>query len=95
MGGRCIGPVGIAVFTAASTSPRDRADARTSGQRFALIADVSLGTAVLAAGFTASWYFYKYKRLLQKSEERHVASLTNSETKIDVVPWVPNLSPAV
>ncbi len=77
-----------AKFTAASTSPPDRAHARTSGQRFALIADVSLGTAVVAAGFTAYWYFYKYKRLLHKFEERHVASITNSETKIDVVPWV-------
>ncbi len=77
-----------AKFTAASTSPTDRAHARTSGQRFALLADVSLGTAAVAAGFTAYWYVYKYKRFLQKSEERHVASLTNSETKIDVVPWV-------
>ena len=77
-----------ATFTATSTSTPDRAAARTSGQRFALLAEVSLGTAVVAAGFTAYWYFYKYKRLLHKFEERHVASLANSETKIDVVPWV-------
>jgi hypothetical protein len=84
-----------AKFTAASTSTADRADARTSGQRFALLADLSLGTAVVAAGFTAYWYFYKYKGSHRKPEERRVASphqsasrLATLETKIDVLPWV-------
>jgi hypothetical protein len=57
-------------FTAAATSPLDRADARTSGQRFALIADLSLATAVAAAGFTAYWYFTRYRQPPRKQEER-------------------------
>lgn len=58
-------------FTGASTSRLDRADARTNGQRFALITDLSLGTAAVAAGFTAYWYYYKYKQRPEKPEERH------------------------
>jgi lysozyme family protein len=81
-----------ATFTAGSTSKVDRADARTNGQRFALIADLSLGTAVVAAGFTAYWYFYKYKRSPKKSEERHPPQV---ETKLDVVPWVQSQSGGV
>jgi len=77
-----------ATFTAASTSAADRAEARTSGKRFALLADLSLGTAVVAAGFTAYWYFYKYKGGHRKPDERRVARLANLETKIDVLPWV-------
>lgn len=78
-----------ATFTAASTSSSDRAEARTSGRRFALIADLSLGTAAVAAGFTAYWYIYKYRRSPRKSEERHVALIHPTlQTKIDVVPWV-------
>jgi PEGA domain len=78
-----------ATFTAASTSTPDRAEARTSGRRFAHIADLSLGTAAVAAGFTAYWYLYKYRRSPRKSEERHVALIHSTlQTKIDVVPWV-------
>lgn len=81
-----------ATFTGSSTSRLDRANARTSGQRFALIADLSLGTAVVAAGFTAYWYFYKYKRFPKNSEERHPPQV---ETKLDVVPWVQSQSGGV
>ena len=63
-------------FTAGATSPLDRADARTSGQRFALIADLSLATAVAAAGFTAYWYFTKYKQPPKKQEERRPLAMT-------------------
>lgn len=72
-------------FTGATTSKLAREDARTSGQRFALIADVSLGTAVVAAGFTAYWYFTKYRQPPRKPEERHSPPV---DAKLDVVPWV-------
>jgi PEGA domain/Tetratricopeptide repeat len=79
-------------FTGASSSTLDRADARINGRRFALITDLSLGTAVVAAGFTAYWYFYKYKRSPKKSEERHPPQV---ETKLDVIPWVQSQSGGV
>jgi PEGA domain/Tetratricopeptide repeat len=76
-------------FTSASTSKLDREDARTNGQRFALISDISLGTAVVAAGFTTYWYFYKYRHSPPKSEDRHPPPV---EAKLDVVPWVQSQS---
>jgi hypothetical protein len=66
-----------ATFTGASTSPAAREDARTNGQRFALVSDVSLGAAVIAAGFTAYWYVARYR-----------PSRARMEAKLDVVPWV-------
>jgi hypothetical protein len=72
-------------FTGASTSLADRLDARSSGQRFALIADISLGTAAVAAGFTAYWYFTRYRREPKKPDERHPPPV---DAKLDVVPWV-------
>jgi hypothetical protein len=73
-----------ATFTGASSSRLDREDARTNGKRFAVVADVSLGTAVVAAGFTAAWYFYKY-RPARQSDDRSSRPI---ETKLEVVPWV-------
>jgi len=72
-------------FTGATTSKLDREDARSNGQRFALIADISLGTAAVAAGFTAYWYFTKYRQHPRKPEERHPPPV---DAKLDVVPWV-------
>jgi hypothetical protein len=72
-------------FTGASTSQLDREDARSNGQRFALIADISLGTAAVAAGFTAYWYFTKYRQEPKKPDERHPPPV---DAKLDVVPWV-------
>jgi hypothetical protein len=72
-------------FTGATTSKLDREDARSNGQRFALIADISLGAAVVAAGFTAYWYFTKYRQHPKKLEERHPPPV---DAKLDVVPWV-------
>lgn len=79
-------------FTAASTSKLDREDARINGRRFALITDLSLGTTVVAAGFTAYWYFYKYRRAPPKPEDRHPPPV---EAKLDVVPWVQSQSGGV
>jgi hypothetical protein len=72
-------------FTAAKTSKLDREDAQTNGQRLALAADISLGTAVVAAGFTAYWYFAKYRQHPRKPDERRPPSV---DAKLDVVPWV-------
>lgn len=74
-------------FTAASTSAPDRADARTWGQRLALASDVSLAVAMLAAGATATWYFYR-GRPDRSDDGRRPAS----EAKLDVVPWVQSRS---
>jgi hypothetical protein len=79
-------------FTGASTSRLDRADARANGQRFALITDLSLGTAAVAAGVTAYWYFYKYKRFPKKPEQRPPPPVV---TKLDVVPWIQSQSGGV
>jgi hypothetical protein len=72
-------------FTSASGSQLDREDARTNGRRFALISDVSLATAVVAAGVTAYWYFTKYRQEPRKPDERHPPPV---DAKLDVVPWV-------
>ena len=72
-------------FTAAATTPADRADARTRGQRFALAADISLGVAAVAAATTAYWYFYRRDRGSRRPDAGHTASIA---PKLDVVPWV-------
>jgi hypothetical protein len=82
-----------ATFTAGSTAKLDREDARTNGTRFALVSDVSLGAAVIAAGFTATWYFTRYQESRKlsrsprppRSDGRRPPTV---ETKLDVVPWV-------
>ncbi|HET7503818.1 MAG TPA: PEGA domain-containing protein [Kofleriaceae bacterium] len=72
-------------FTGASTSSADRQHARDRGERYALISDVSLGAAVAAAGFTAYWYFAKYRPAVAKPEQQHSGSV---DAKLDVIPWV-------
>lgn len=76
-----------ATFTGASTSRLDREDARTNGKRFALVADVSLGAAAVAAGFTAYWYIFPYRRARpsRQPDDRRARPV---ETKLEVVPWV-------
>jgi len=72
-------------FTSSDVTRSERDDAQSAGKRFALISDISLGTAVLAAGFTAYWYFAKYKPGLASAEpERRAPEMS----KLDVVPWV-------
>jgi tetratricopeptide (TPR) repeat protein len=67
-----------ATFTRRSTDAVDRDDARANGRLLAQLADVAIVTAVAAAGFTAYWYFYRYKRHHDNSRQ----------SKLDVVPWV-------
>jgi hypothetical protein len=67
-----------ATFTRRTTDPVDRDDARANGRLLAQLTDVAIGTAIAAAGFTAYWYFYRYKRRLDNSRQ----------TKLAMVPWV-------
>lgn len=64
-------------FEDANASPGDRQDAKDSGKTLALVTDLCLVGAIAAGGFTAYWYFAKYKPAQQKME-----------TKAAVVPWV-------
>lgn len=74
-------------FTAAATPAPERADARDNGKRFALIADLSLGAAAIAAAATATWYLYSYRP--RRPADRPPAPV---EAKLDVVPWVQSRS---
>ncbi|HMG19667.1 MAG TPA: PEGA domain-containing protein [Kofleriaceae bacterium] len=76
-----------ATFTAAATSPAARDQARSRGERFALVADASLGAAVIAAGVTATWYFY-WHRSTRPDDQRQATR----KAKLDVVPWVQSRS---
>ena len=64
-------------FKDENESPATRADAKDSGKTLALVTDICLVGAVAAGGFTAYWYFAKYKPAQRKME-----------TKTAVVPWV-------
>ena len=86
-----------AVFTRRTTSPVDRDDARANGRLLAHAADAAVITAVAAAGFTAYWYFYRYRGRLTISTRDAATNPGDSRparhswpisTKLDVVPWV-------
>lgn len=86
-----------AVFTRRTTAPVAREDARANGRLLAQLTDVAIVTAVAAAGFTAYWYFYRYKRRLDNSAADRTGNPTaglrarhavSRQTKVDVVPWV-------
>ena len=64
-------------FEDENESPGTRADAKDSGKTLAIVTDVCLVGALAAGGFTAYWYFAKYKPAQRKME-----------TKAAVVPWV-------
>ena len=96
-GGAAVGLVGVATvagilavgkngtFKSADASENERRDAKSSGERLARITDVTMVGALVAGGFTAYWYLFKYKPAQKKfSTERNdpVAS------KVTVVPWV-------
>jgi hypothetical protein len=70
-------------FTAANTPGLDRLDAQDNGKSFAHLTDAFIGGAVVAAGFTAYWYLYKYR-----PAARAYAAETHPVSKVQVVPWV-------
>ncbi len=84
-------------FTAGDSSKGERADAKSNGQRLAKITDVSLIGAVVAGGFTAYWYVFKYKASHKKADEKprgnrmDISSRSRARAvgaKVVVVPWV-------
>ena len=79
-------------FTGAMTSAIDRRDARDHGRRLAQVTDVAIGAAVVAAGFTTWWYFFKYRQHPDKQEVRRPSPMA---AKLDVVPWVQSQSGGV
>jgi hypothetical protein len=88
LGASVFGAIAIsrhATFTRASTSAVDREDARTSGQRFALLSDISLAAGAVAAGVTVSWYIYRYRQPHRDIRTDHSGA---GSAKLDVVPWV-------
>ncbi|MDX2094300.1 MAG: PEGA domain-containing protein [Kofleriaceae bacterium] len=72
-------------FTDPDSSTPQRDDAKSSGTRFAVITDVALGGAVIAAGFTAYWYFAKYRPAQAKHSSE---SASASRSKFLMAPWV-------
>ncbi|MEO8706446.1 MAG: PEGA domain-containing protein [Kofleriaceae bacterium] len=91
-GGVAVGLTGVAVitgilavgkhgtFTDSGSSAGDRDSAQSSGKTFALVTDLTLVGALAAGGFTAYWYFLKYKPAQRK--------LATESPKVGVAPWV-------
>jgi hypothetical protein len=69
-------------FTAPDTSHADRLDAQANGKTLAHVTDACLGGAVIAAGFTAYYYLYRYKPAQDTAPAKH------DQAKLDVLPWV-------
>jgi tetratricopeptide (TPR) repeat protein len=99
-GGAAAGLIGIATvtgllavgqhgtFTAGDSSNGARADAKTNGQRLAKVTDVCLVGALLAGGFTAYWWQYKYKPAQKKFGTEKQPRPPAMSAKATVVPWV-------
>lgn len=87
-------------YTANESTPVERADAKTNGERLALVSDLTLIGGLGAAGFTAYWYLYKYRRGQQKpaaeqpAPPRAVPPVVRRHrdeshyAKVVVAPWV-------
>lgn len=76
-------------FVGTDVTRNEREDARASGQNYALFSDIMLGTTLVAAGFTAYWYLYKYRKGNAKPADGSGASpLAPTMSKVDIVPWV-------
>ncbi len=87
-------------YTATDATAEERADARSSGKTLALVTDLALVGGLAAGGFTAYWYFFKYRPALEKPAEQRPAGPVEAtrrgrgrrdgaqSTKVDVIPWV-------
>lgn len=79
-------------FVAPDSTRTEREDARVSGENLALTTDIAIGVGVVAVGFTAGWYLFKYGPAMQKfdveSRPQPTRSPTLSMAKVSVVPWV-------
>ncbi len=79
-------------FVAGGSTKVEREDAKSNGTTLAHVTDVMFLTAVGAAGFTAYWYFFKYKPAQRKLSEAPAPAGRDPNapeiSKVDVVPWV-------
>jgi len=73
-----------------SVSENERKDIRSSGKSLALVTDLCFIGALGAAGFTAYWYWYKYRPVAKALAERQAVrhSKETPVAKVDVLPWV-------
>ncbi|MBA3460275.1 MAG: PEGA domain-containing protein [Deltaproteobacteria bacterium] len=80
-------------YVAGDSTKVERDDAKANGETLANVTDVLLISAVAAGGFTAYWYFFKYKPAKRKQGEQpsgpgRRAPNAPDISKVDVVPWV-------
>ncbi|HWO24861.1 MAG TPA: PEGA domain-containing protein [Kofleriaceae bacterium] len=83
-------------YESSESTPAERKDARSSGKSLALVTDIALAGGLVATGFTAYWYFAKYRPAQRKQTEQRPAATSAGRgrrdgsqwTKIDLVPWV-------
>lgn len=80
-------------YVAGDSKAAERADAKERGTTLAHVTDIMFAGALVAGGFTAYWYFFKYKPALKKQKEGGEPMIRRDPnapdlTKIDVVPWV-------
>jgi hypothetical protein len=61
-------------YVSRDATAAERDDAKASGESLALVADLALVGALAAGGFTAYWYFIKYKPAQQKQTEQRPAA---------------------
>lgn len=78
-------------FVAPETAPFDRELAAFDGKNFAKASDILLIGTVAAAGFTATWYFFKYRKGQAKLHEMPRSSGNPDDpqrSKVMMMPWV-------
>ena len=70
-------------FVAPNTSKDERLFAHDAGRHYAHLTDACLVGTVLAGGFVAAWYVFKYRRAGD-----HPAETLRVAPKVDMIPWV-------
>ena len=83
-------------YTSKDATSIEREDARINGKRLALASDLTLVGGLAAGGFTAYWYFLKYKPGQRNLTEQRPATARGAHrprdeaqsAKVELVPWV-------
>jgi hypothetical protein len=80
-------------FSGVDTPTPDREPARSSGKTLAAMTDVFLVSSLAAAGFTAYWWYFKYRPAQKKLKETPVQTPARGaddplKTKVLLSPWV-------
>lgn len=80
-------------YVGEGTTKLDREDAQANGKTLARVTDALLIGTLAAGGFTAYWYFFKYKPAQKKLAEQPSGPGRRDPnapdiSKVDVVPWV-------